>query len=151
MGSFVIILLLLDLRYSTTIYKNRIDHSPYASLLTRSYTEQDIIEVRRTCRIFPKARYQSKPRAKLQYKLVMSDGRMVTIYGRDEGASTQKQIQALQYWQGTISSDKFTPVQISSTHESVIAATKKGCASVVKCNCNSSNYNDLIRLFDLTP
>ena len=151
LSGLVLILLMFDLRNNTVIYKDYIDHSPSTSLLTRSYSAQDIVEVKRTCHIVVKAENQSRPRANLHYQLVMSDGRKVKIYGREEGANTSKQIQALEYWHETISADKFTPIKVSTTHKKEINPTKHGCASVLKCNCSLSNYNSLVRIFDLRP
>jgi len=151
LSGLVLILLLFDIKNNTVIYDAHIEHSPYRSLSTRTYTAPDVVEVKRICRIIVRAKNQSRPKANLKYKLIMSDGRKVTIYGRDEGASTQKQIRALKHWHEIIPADKFTPVEVSSTHKKEIPATEQGCASVVKCNCSRRNYDDLVRLFDLAP
>jgi len=149
LSGLVIILLFLDLKNSTVIYKNHIDHSPYTSLLTRSYTAHDIVEVKRTCHIIVNAKNQSTPRTNLKYKLLMSDGRKVTIYGRDEGASLHYQIRAIEHWHNVIPADKISPLNITSTHPKRISATQSQCASITRRHCHSGCEDALMKVFGL--
>ena len=147
----IVTLLLLDLNYNTVIYKDRISHSPYTSFQTHNYTFQDIVGVKKSCHIVVKSKSNHLPISKLKYKLVMSDGHEVTLFGRDEGASIRSQIKALKYWHSEISEDMFTPTEITSNQQKANPPTKYTCVRNIDCDCYSTDRNELIGLFDLSP
>jgi len=147
----IVTLLLLDLNYNTVIYKDRISYSPYTSFQTHNYTFQDIVGVKRSCHIVVKSKSNHLPISKLKYKLVMSDGHEVTLFGRDEGASIRSQIKALKHWHSEISEDMFTPTEITSNQQKANPPTKYTCVRNIDCDCYSTDRNELIGLFDLSP
>ena len=150
LSGITLVLLIFDIKNNTVIFDKHIEHSPYTSLTTRTYEAADIVEAKRSCHIVVRGKHQTRPKATLKYKLVMSDGREVTIYGRDEGASQRKQINALKHWHELIPAEKLTPTVITSTDEKEKPATKLACRSVVRCSCENDAYNKLKRIFDLS-
>ena len=147
----IVTLLLLDLKYNTVIYKDRISYSPYNSFQTHNYTFQDIVGVKRSCHIIGKSKYRNLPISKLKYKLVMSDGREITLFGRDEGASMRNQIKALKYWHAEISEDMFASTEITSNQKKTNPPTNYTCVRNIECDCYSKDRRELISLFDLSP
>jgi len=145
------IFLLFDLKNDTIIYADHIEHSPYTSLSTRSYTSRDIVNVERTCRIVVRAKNQRRPKANLKYNLVMKDGRTVTLYGRDEGAGFDAQVNALEYWHNKIHLQQLFETQISSTHPKEIAPTESQCASLIMYQCRHASHaqDTLLKVFDV--
>ena len=143
------ILLSLDLKYNTIIYKNQISHSPYFSLQSRNYSTQDIVEVKRSCHIHIDPKNQRRPSTNLKYELIMKDGRKVLLFGRPMGASPEKQISALEHWHRKIPADKFAPLEFTPLLRKSVLGPKQDCRSMIIHNFNPGDYLDIIYVFDL--
>ena len=150
LGAVTIGFLFLDTKFNTAIYKNHITHSSYLSVLSRNYTVEDIVDVKRNCRVTFDERYYVGPKANLNYQLIMSDGHKVQIFGREEGAALHYQVQALKHWHSKIPGDKLKTTKTSSASKKRVSPTKQGCAFVIKRNYSGIYYKDLIRIFDLS-
>ena len=150
LSGVTIVLLFFDLKFYTAIHKNHIRHSSYMSVLSRNYTVDDIVDVKRSCRLIVNQRYHTGPSVNLTYQLIMSDGHKIKIFGRDEGAVPHYQVHALKHWHSKISVDKLDVTKITSSGTKSVPPTKKGCASLIKRNYSGIYYKDLIRIFDLS-
>ena len=145
------ILLLLDLKYNTIIYKNQISHSPYFLLQSRNYSIQDIVEVKRSCHMDIDSNSRRYPSTNLKYELIMNDGRKVLLLGRPMGASPERQMEAVKYWHRQIPAEKIAPLEITSFQKKSIPLTKQGCRSMIIHYDSPGNYLDLIYVFGLSP
>jgi len=143
------IFMIFDLNQKTIYYPDHIEHSPYWSLTSKNYSLHDIFSVERTCYIKVRGEHQRHPTATLKYNLMMSDGRKVPLFGGDEGASLDQQLQAAEHWHEIVPAAKFTPIEISSSHPKDMAPTKAQCASLARHNCDRAHDQTLMSLFDL--
>ena len=127
-----LVLLILDVKYGTVIYADKIKTSPYLSLRTHTYMLSDINHVERSCNILVHHKDYKYPKARLNYTLVMQDGRKVKIFNQDYMKPyNSPQVAALEKWNQRIEKDKLAPTRISSTHPDEIEPTQRNCSILI--------------------